>query len=119
MEPSNRWFHHGGYYTKKERFKIMGRTLTKTDCGELEFQLGYCTGYTAKTIGRGNSGCEIALIYERTNGTTECDYVIDLYFDENGFSLLHSHEIRGFPNALLLTNITKAIRTANGLLKAE
>lgn len=93
----------------------MKRTLTKTDCGELEFQLGYFTHYTAKTIAHGNSGCEIALIYESVNGGSSCDLVIDLYCDENGFDLLHTHEIRGRIDLDVLTGINKAIDTFNAL----
>lgn len=93
----------------------MKRTLTKTDCGELEFQLGYYTHYTAKTIARANSGCEIALIYESVNGSSSCDFVIDLYCDDNGIDLLHTHEIRGSINVDVLNGINKAIETFNAL----
>lgn len=95
----------------------MEKALTKTECGELEFQLGYYTGYTAKTIGRNSVGCEIALINEHVNGNSSCAFILDVYFDERGFELLHVFEIRGNMNIELITGITKALKTANEIIK--
>lgn len=92
--------------------------ISKTDLGELEFQIGYYTEMKCKTMGKTDSGFDMVLVDEWNNNEySAIQFVLEFYYDNTmrTVRLLHTHEICGHITVEVITLIQRGIDTFNRL----
>ena len=104
--------------TPERRTKDMKKILTKTDRGEIEFQIGYYTELTAKTLMHNDDTIDVLLI--QNHDTYESlMYIAKLERKEWGISLNELSAVRGAKDEDSMMEITFAIdhglRTFNSI----
>ena len=85
--------------------------LTKTDIGELEFQIGYYTNHTAKVICKTEYTMDLLLIRDdMISGQSSLNYVVQLStLNPQHIRIKHITEINGMFNDELGDNIKNGI----------
>ena len=92
--------------------------LSKTDIGELEFQLEYFTGMRCTTIGKTNYQLDIAIIMKYPDDNTSVNYIVKISTITQCLHIKHIIDINGMYNPIIYDNIQKGIDTFNKLYES-
>lgn len=88
------------------------KRLTKTDCGELEFQLGFYTKLNCKVLAQAQTQIDVAMVMETNFGVSELEYIIELKNTDDGVKFITLTRIHGKNDTETMMEYTFAIERA-------
>lgn len=88
------------------------KRLTKTDCGGLEFQLGYYTVLNCKVLAQTQTKIDVAMVMETNFGLSELEYIIELKNTDDGIKFKTLTPIHGRTDKETMMDYTFAIERA-------
>ena len=88
------------------------KRLTKTDCGELEFQLGFYTKLNCKVLAQAQTRIDVAIVMETQSGLSELEYIIELKNTNDGIKMETLSAIHGKKDKDTMMDYTFAIDRA-------
>lgn len=89
----------------------MRKILNKTDRGEIEFQIGYYTELTAKTLMHNDDNFDVLLI-QNHDTYSSLMYVVKMERTDDGIRFIEMSAVRGDNDEESMMNVTFAIDRA-------